>query len=294
MEEYSMAQVELLTGISAHKLRMWERRYTFLKPMRSPTNIRFYSDQQLKKLINVGILNRNGFRISKIDKMSTLEVFENVTEILSNISEENSDEINALVLYMFELNEVAFNKVFQRSIMRKGFLSTITEIIYPFLNQIGILWSNNKLMIAQEHFISNLVRQKIISAIETLPSPQENAPSIVFFLEKNEDHELGLLLGSFIAKDLGWKVFYLGQRVPYENIKTVVEMVEPALLMTLITSPLKDSQIKTFSNFFNTIDIPLLLSGNVQQLEENVLLKNKIIIPNPDALTQYLNDFRKN
>ena len=112
METFSTSQIEVLTGISAHKLRIWERRYGFLKPMRTKTNIRFYSEEQLKKLLNVGILTRNGIRISKIDKMTNDEIHETVTNILSNISSEHQDEINSLVLHMMEFNEKNFRVFF--------------------------------------------------------------------------------------------------------------------------------------------------------------------------------------
>ena len=234
-----MSQVEVLSGITAHKLRIWERRYEFVKPKRTETNIRFYSDQQLKKLINVGILDRNGFRISKIVKMSDDEIHENVTNILSNITSEYEDEINALIIHMMEYDERAFQSVFQKSIIRRGFLSTIVEVIYPLLNQIGILWGTSKIITSQEHFISNLIRQKVISAIDALPLPAENAPIIALFLLDNEDHEIGLLLSSFIAKNLGWKVLYLGQRVPSEDTRSFVKKTNPDTILTMFTTSKK-------------------------------------------------------
>jgi DNA-binding transcriptional MerR regulator len=264
METYSTSQIEVLTGISAHKLRIWERRYTFLKPMRTETNIRYYTPDQLTKLLNVSILTRNGYRISKIDKMQDNEINENVIDILINGTSEFQDEINALILHMMDYNEKEFNNIFQRSILRRGFLSTILDIIYPFLNQIGILWGTNKIIISQEHFMSNLIRQKIITAIDMLPMPLDNAPSIALFLLDNEDHEIGLLLTYFIAKNLGWKVYYFGQRVPSDNIQSMAEKVQPDAMVTLIINPRSKSEISQIEQVFSTIShIPLLVSGGV-------------------------------
>jgi DNA-binding transcriptional MerR regulator len=264
METYSTSEIEVLTGISAHKLRIWERRYSFLKPMRTETNIRFYSPTQLTKLLNVSILTRNGYRISKIDKMEDSEINECVTSILINDSFEHQDQINALVLHMMEYNENEFQNIFQRSILRRGFLLTITDVIYPFLNQIGILWGTNNIIVSQEHFISNLIRQKIIAAIDILPMPLDNAPSIALFLLDNEDHEIGLLLSYFIAKNLGWRVYYLGQRVPSDNIPSIAEKLNPDVMMTLIINPRSKSEFSQIENIFSILThIPLLISGGV-------------------------------
>ena len=289
MDTYSMSQIEVLTGISAHKLRIWERRYGFPKPMRTNTNIRYYSDEQLKKLLNVGILNRNGYRISVITKMSLEELHENVTNILSNITSEFQDEINALILNMLEYNEKDFQSVFQRSVIRRGFLETVTEVIYPFLNQIGILWGTNKVIVSQEHFITNLIRQKIISAIDALPLPMENAPSITLFLLDSEDHEIGLLLSYFIAKSLGWHVFYLGQCVPAHNIPGFVEKMNPDLMLTLFIAPKNSADISKIQKMFNTISsIPILVSGS--PFSKNIISECSrcIHINNPQEFIEFL------
>ena len=220
--------------------------------------------------------------------MSDIEIHENVSDILSNITEENNDEINALVLHMIEYNESEFNKIFQRSIMRKGFLETIIELIYPFLNHVGILWTGNKLIPAQEHFISNLIRQKIITAIDTLPIPNENAPSIVLFLLGNEDHEMGLLLASFIAKDLGWKVYYLGQRVPYDNVKVIFNNIKPTLAMTIFVTPKTESEQQRLYNSFSDLNTPLLFSGNNDIDKTLKHIKNSVYISNPKDFVEYL------
>lgn len=267
MITYSVAQVEALTGIKAHTLRIWERRYDFLTPQRTATNIRFYSDEQLKKLLNFGILVKNGYRVSKLGKMTDEEVYQEVEKVLSNPSSEMDDEMKGLTLCMLEMNEEEFDNIFERQVIRKGFLRTITEVIYPFLQYVGVLWTTNKAMVAQEHYISNLIRQKLISAIERLSLPAKDAPSIVFFLLEGEEHEIGLLLASFIAKSKGWRVYYLGQAVPLVNIKKVIDIAEPSLIMSMFVTP-KAHKIKGFiDSVLEGNEIPYIVSGSAQNLE---------------------------
>jgi methanogenic corrinoid protein MtbC1 len=177
--------------------------------------------------------------------MSDEEVYQEVIKVLSDPATETHDEMKGLTLCMLEMNEEEFDNIFERQVIRKGFLRTITEVIYPFLEYVGVLWTTNKAMVAQEHFISNLIRQKLISAIERLALPSKEAPSIVFFLTEGEEHEIGLLLASFMAKSMGWRVYYLGQGVPLINIKKVIDMAEPRLIMSMFVTP-KANKINQF------------------------------------------------
>ncbi len=266
MITYSVAQVEALTGIKAHTLRIWERRYDFLDPKRTPTNIRYYSDEQLKLLLNFGILVRNGYRVSKLNKMTEEEVYEEVTKVLADPASESSDEMKSLTLSMLEMNEEDFDNIFERQVIRKGFLRAVTETIYPFLQYVGVLWTTNKAMIAQEHYISNLIRQKLIAAIERLSIPQKGAPSLVLFLLEGEEHEIGLLLASFMAKEMGWKVYYLGQGVPVVNIKKVIEIAEPNLMMTMFVTPKVNKVNKFIGSILEGNDVPFVVSGSIENL----------------------------
>jgi DNA-binding transcriptional MerR regulator len=291
MITYSVAQVEALSGIKAHTLRIWERRYGFLKPMRTPTNIRYYTDDQLKKLLNFGILVRNGYRVSKLEKMSDQEVFEAVTSILADPDSEDRDEIKGLTLAMLEMNEEEFDNIFERQVIRKGFLKTITEMIYPFLQYVGVLWNTNKAMIAQEHFVSNLIRQKIVTAIERLSIPQKSAPSIVFFLLEGEDHEIGLLLANFIAKERGWLTYYLGQGVPVSNIKKVVDLVEPQMLMSMFVTPKPHKMNSFIDAVIGDGKVPFVVSGNSDNLEALEEYEALIKISSPDDFIEQLDHF---
>ncbi len=286
MATYSMAEIAILTGIKAHTLRKWESRYDFIVPHRTDTNIRYYSDDQLRKLLNIGILVRNGNRISQIDKMTESEIHQQVSDIL--LDSNQSDEIKALTISMIKMDELAFNKVIDRNIKHKGLLATVTNVIYPFLNQIGILWATHRAMPAQEHFISNLVRQKIFASIEKLPLAKSNAPKIVLFLTEEEDHEIGLLLANYMARKIGWRVYYLGSKVPIENIREVVEISKPQLLMTLFITH-RPKWVKSKLEVLSTDnEVPLVVSGNGANFMEMALPVQVKYLRNPDELITLL------
>jgi DNA-binding transcriptional MerR regulator len=293
MITYSVAQVEALSGIKAHTLRIWERRYGFLKPMRTPTNIRYYTDAQLKKLLNFGILVRNGYRVSKLEKMTDQEVFDAVNSILADPESQDRDEIKGLTLAMLEMNEEEFDNIFERQVIRKGFLKTITEMIYPFLQYVGVLWNTNKAMIAQEHFVSNLIRQKLITATERLSIPPKSSPSVVFFLLEGEDHEIGLLLANFIAKERGWLTYYLGQGVPISNIQKVVDLVEPQMLMSMFVTPKPHKMNGFIDSVIGQSNIPFVVSGNSENLEALEEYSPLIKIASPDDFIEQLDKFHQ-
>lgn len=289
MNIYPVSQVESITGIKAHTLRIWERRYQFLKPQRTNTNIRYYTDEQLRKLINISILNRNGFRISKLDKMPDEEIHQKVSAILDNQDKTLEDDIQGLTLAMLEMDEDKFNKIYQAHIIRKGLLRTVTDVIYPFLTHVGVLWITNKAYPAQEHFITNLIRQKVISAIESYTHVPDNAPSIVLFLPDGENHELGLLLSSFVARDLGWKVYYLGQNVPREDIEDVVELVQPQALMTMLLAPRKDTTELLDELLDSMKGKPFFITGNRAIIDTIQQKENIVFISHPRELEEQLN-----
>lgn len=291
MATYSMAEIATLTGIKAHTLRKWESRYDFITPHRTDTNIRYYSDSQLRKLLNIGILVRNGNRISQIDKLTEAEINEQVSNIL--IDSNKSDEINALISSMIKMDEFEFDEIIDRNVGKKGLLNTVTEVIYPFLNQIGVLWTTHKAMPAQEHFISNLIRQKIFAAIERLPLAKPDAPKIVLFLLEDEDHEIGLLLAYYIAREMGWRVYYLGTKVPLENIEEVIDIAEPQLLLSLfILNRPKWVKLKIDLLTAKT-NIPLAISGNYHNFTQIEIPAQVNCLKNPEEMITMLSNGRK-
>ncbi len=237
MGQYSIKELEQLSGIKAHTIRIWEKRHKIIEPSRTATNIRYYSDLDLKKIINVSLLNTYGIKISKIADMSLDDVNKKVLEI-SELQNDKGVHIDQMVIAMIDMEEELFEKILNNLILRFGFEKTITEIIYPFLEKIGILWQTQNITPAHEHFISNLIRQKIIVAIDGLPIPPKTSKKILLFLPEGEMHELGLLFYHFLIRKSGYRTYYLGQNVPHEDLISVYKVHQPDFMLTSITSTL--------------------------------------------------------
>lgn len=262
MGKYSIRELEKLSGIKAHTIRIWEKRHNIIAPSRTTTNIRYYSDADLKKIINVSLLNNYGIKISKIAGMTDEDLNNNVLQM----SASNSDAviyIDQLVVAMIDIEEEAFEKILSNLILRNGFVKTITEIIYPFLEKIGILWLTQNITPAHEHFISNLIRQKIIVAIDGLPIPPKTARRAILFLPEGELHELGLLFYSYLARKAGCRTYYLGQNVPHADLISIFKEHKPDYLITAITTtpnaPVEQYFTRLVQDFPST---PIFISGH--------------------------------
>jgi len=246
MTRYSIRELEKLTGIKAHTIRIWEKRYRIIKPERTNTNIRYYCDEDLKKLLNIAILNRQGYRISDIAKMSNSEISEKVMNFTYSSNDVES-QIEKMVIAMVDLDEATFDKIISNAIMHDGFEQAIIKLIFPFFEKIGVLWQTGSINPAQEHFVSNLFRQKIMVAIDNLMIPdKKNAKKFILFLPENEFHELGLLFYNYLIKKSGQSVIYLGSSVPLEDLYKTAEVIQPDYMFTAITTSIKGMELNTY------------------------------------------------
>lgn len=275
MGKYSIKELEKLSGIKAHTIRIWEKRYKVINPERTPTNIRFYSDQDLKKIINVSLLNSHGLKISKIASMNFEEINSRILS-LTEKKDESDVYIDQLVVAMVDMEEESFEKILATMIKKLGFERSMTEVIYPFMEKIGVLWQTGNISPAHEHFISNLIRQKLITSIAALPIPSKKARKAILFLPEGELHEIGLLFFHFITRSKGFKTFYLGQSLPHDDLKIIYQIHQPQVLITsLISSPSPDhfeKYIQTLSNDFSNATI--LASGLMLRTTAFLIPKN--------------------
>ena len=230
MASYKIKDLETLTGIKAHTLRIWEKRYTFIKPNRTDTQIRSYSDDDLVALLNVALLNKNGIKISKIADMSNDQIAQKVLEFTSSKEPEACQE--KLLLALIELDEQLFKDTLQDLIHRCGLESAFTDHLIPFLDRIGVMWLAGTINPAQEHFISNLIRQKIIATIDDLEIPANKHKPVLLFLPEHEWHEISLLFYHFYLRNKGIPTVYLGQSVPYQSLLNAVHKVNPSVLVS--------------------------------------------------------------
>ena len=287
MEQYSIKEVENLSGIKAHTLRIWEKRYAIAVPSRSDTNIRYYSADELKKIISVSILNKNGYKISRIAKLSPEELAEIIQDLNTNSSSE--DFIDQMVICLVNLNEIEFTTTLSRIILKIGFEETVTTVLYPFLDRIGVLWVTKKINPAQEHFISNLIRQKIIVAIDALPISNEGK-SFLFYLREDELHEIGLLFLVYLVKKKGFKTYYLGQSVPIDDVVTTCNIHRPDYLITSIINPSSSQSIlQHFTKLQFEFPSEILITGRqTENMDAQSLPGNCHLLPTSDSFRSFL------
>jgi DNA-binding transcriptional MerR regulator len=282
MSSYTIKDLEKISGIKAHTIRIWEQRYNFLQPQRTETNIRSYSADELKVILNVSLLNKYGFKISHIDKMSSEQMEEKIMA-LNQLDAQKERVVNALIKEMVGLNMVAFERQLDLYIGQKGIEKTINEIIFPYLERVGILWVTNHINPAQEHLATNIIRQKIILGIERLTPLLNYSKRIVLFLPEGEYHELGLLYVHFLLKQKGIYVDYLGTNVPMVDLKYLTEFKKVDYLYCHITMPARNFKLDKFFTNLATINpqIPIILSGQLIQeykgkISPNIHLKRSL------------------
>jgi len=275
VSNYSIKDLEQLSGIKAHTLRIWEQRYNLLNPKRTDTNIRYYDDADLKLILNVAMLNAHGLKISKIAAMSAGDISEEIIK-LTDLTEDHQDQIQALTICMIELDEERFEKVLSTIILKMGFEDTVLNVIYPFLSKIGILWQTGAISPAQEHFISNLIRQKLIVAIDgQLVKPI--GKTFMLFLPEGELHELSLLFSSYLIKKHGHKVIYLGQSTPRADLISVYKMQKPDYLLTVITvSPAGDKVQEYVDMLGKEFGKSEIFVTGLQALEQSLIIPKNI------------------
>ena len=287
MVTYSIKDLEKFSGIKAHTIRVWEQRYGLLNPHRTDSNIRYYDEDQLKMLLNVSLLANNGHKISKISKYSQEEFNAEVHAIYACFENEASTEalkvkINGLIMAMLELDELKFEKIFSTSLLKRGFERTILELIYPFLQRIGIMWRTGEVSCAQEHFITNLIRQKVLVAIDAIPLASGDSEKFLLFLPESEFNELLTLLSTYILKSKGKQCIYLGQGIPFHDLKSVAEITSPHALMTFLTEPACQEESQVYVNQLAEAfpSKSIIISGNVSFLQELNRPGNVTIIDN--------------
>jgi MerR family transcriptional regulator, light-induced transcriptional regulator len=235
MDSFTIKDLENISGIKAHTIRIWEQRYQFLKPQRTETNIRFYSNEELKKLLRISLLNKYGFKISLLDKMNEGEL-ENKIHSLTQLEAQQERIVNELVECMIEVDLERLESILEGYIQSKGIERTITQIIFPFMEKIGILWVTNHINPAQEHLVTNIIRQKLIVGIDSVVKEIKINKTVLLFLPEGEFHELGVLFVSYLLKCKGVSTIYLGANVPLRDVEYLVNLKKPTYIYSHLSS----------------------------------------------------------
>lgn len=286
--KYSIKDLEQLSGIKAHTIRIWEKRYKVVSPERTDTNIRYYSDDDLKKILNISMLNRHGYKISKIAYLSNEDLSKKVISITSGSSDVDT-QFEQLLISMIEMDENKFEKILTTMIINHGIEDAFLNILFPFFKKIGVLWQVGTINPAQEHFITNLVRQKMIVAIDGLvtPSNMPGQKTYLLFLPEGEMHEMSLLFYSYLIQKLGHKVVYLGQMLPFEDLKIIKSIQKPDALLTIFTIAKSAGTIEEYlQNLVSQFSDSKIFVSGLQ------FSQNEIKIPKGIALIKSMDDFK--
>ncbi|HRI21862.1 MAG TPA: MerR family transcriptional regulator [Panacibacter sp.] len=292
MNAFTIKDLESLSGIKAHTIRIWEQRYTFLNPQRTDTNIRYYSNDELKTVLNISLLNKYGFKISHIDRMSPVEIKDKILS-LSQAQAQQERIINDLIKHMADLDMDAFELLLDNYILARGIEKAITYIIFPYLERIGILWLTNHINPAQEHLVTNIIRQKLIVGIESTVSHIRTNKTALLFLPEGEHHELGLLFMYYLLKSRGIKVLYIGANAPLTDIEYVAKLKKTNFLYTHLTAVAHNFNFEKFLSKLNTLipSTPFIISGMLTQsyrkkVPQNIYLKRSL-----HEVMEYIADF---
>jgi len=288
--KYTIRDLERLSGIKAHTLRIWEQRYGILAPERTATNIRWYSAEELKKLLNISMLNNHGIKISRIAQMSVEEITRQAVELIEKEGED-SEHVTSLVIAAVELDEARFEKIFSGCILRQGFENTVHHIILPLLRKIGLMWQTGSIHRAQEHFVSSLIRQKLIVAIDScIARPAAQPRRFMLFLPNGELHEIALLYYHYLLKSRGHESIYLGQSVPFDDLGIVCGIRNPDVMLTVFTGDPRDLSIQEYIFKLHQAfpDNRILVSGQKLIVKQISLPDNVVLFNGPEDLLTLL------
>ncbi len=289
MNQFSIREIELLTGIKAHTLRIWEQRYNLPLPKRTETNIRYYEEADLKLLLNIAMLSRHGYKISQISRLNEEEIRKLAIEY-SMRSEKHSVHIQTLIGAMLALDETVFEKTLSKSILQHGLEKTMMELIFPLMKLIGMMWQTGTINPAYEHFISNIIRQKILVAVDG--QHIKNHPEqkkFLLFLPEGETHELGLLFANYMIRVAGHHTLYLGCNLPVKELSQISDSYLPDFIFTSITTGypqmLAKGLLSEIQNNFSYAKF--LVTGRFFMDHPNLTIPNLSIISLPEDLKKH-------
>lgn len=244
---FSIKDLENLTGIKAHTIRIWEKRYDVLEPMRTDTNIRLYDIENLQKLLNITLLHNHGYKISQISKLSKERIPQLVNEIITDKSFK-SHALSSFKMAMMNFDQTLFINTYDKLLSEQSFREIFFDIFIPIIQEIGYLWQTNTISIAHEHFISYLIKQKILVNTEKLQiqEPTRHDKVFVLYLPDNEIHELGLMYLNYEIQFSGYKTIYLGESVPITCLKEVKKYFNNITYICYMTVEPNKSQVNEY------------------------------------------------
>jgi DNA-binding transcriptional MerR regulator len=278
---FSIKDLENISGIKAHTIRIWEKRYNVLEPMRSDTNIRYYNLVNLQKLLNITLLHEHGYKISRIAKFTEQQIPEAVREIIS-VKSVKSHAISSFKMAMINFDQSLFTKTYDTLLSEKSFREVFYEVFIPLMNEIGLLWQSDTITPAHEHFISYLIKQKLLINTEKLQvlQPTNDDKVFVLYLPSNEIHELGLMYLNYEVLHHGYRSIYLGESIPLDNLKDLKKYFNKVTFISYLTVEPNKEEINPYitainNEVLNDTDTELWLLGRMVDFIEPQNISNK-------------------
>jgi len=290
MDRYTIAELEKLTGIKTGTIRIWERRYRIIKPHRTDTNRRWYDDDDLIRIINISILYRHGFKISKIASMSGAEIARQVA-LLTEVTADTDTQLDSLVVAMTGYDEKAINEILMRSIINSGFEETFERIVFPFLRRVGVMWQTGSVDIGAEHFMTNIFRKRLIVATDSLPPADgPDRKRVLLYLPESELHEMGLLFFAFVIRKAGHEIIYLGQATPFNAMADVAARWNPDIIVTGSLTGLPYERPEDYLRRMSAVfrDKKILVSGAMARAVTGKTLTNVFAVTSVTELKKHL------
>lgn len=280
MTLYSIKDLEYLSGIKAHTIRIWEKRYGILDPVRTDTNIRSYSDQDVRRILNVAMLVKNGYKISTVAAFDDAKIQVEVLRLNNNFNDPEKS-IDQLIFHTLNFDVFEFEKFIDLIIQEYGFSKSIQNVVFPFFGRIGILWQTGSVYAAHEHFASNLIRNRLIKETGKLEI-LDSAKTALFFLRENEMHELGLLYSNYLAAKSGIHCIYLGQSLPFDDLANLLVNNKFDFIVTSFINAIEKAELEQYlanlSLVFNRNKI--LIAGRQIAIHQPVLPLNVQVVKN--------------
>lgn len=282
---YSIKDLEVLSGIKAHTIRIWEKRYKLLDPDRTDTNIRLYSDNDLRRLLNVAFLVNHGYRISKVCTWDEETIANQILDFqITNPDVETF--LDRMTVHMINFDGFAFTSLIDEVIIIYGFDEAVKKIFFPFFEKIGVFWQVGSIFPAQEHFISNLFRQKLIVEIDKLGAGNPDQDIMLFYLHADEMHELSLLYYSYLARKKGYQVYYLGQNVPLDDLVRLGRIEKIRYIFTVFINAIEKEELEKY-----LVDIKKLFPDRKLFISGLQLKQQKPVIPSGYSVVETYKDF---
>ena len=290
MDSFSISQLSQFSGIKPHTIRIWEQRYKALKPNRSDGNTRYYDSSQLRRLLNIVSLIDSEHKVSELCSMPDTALFKLLE---GRYTQQEGDQteylISQLILAGIGYDETHFDKIFSHCLLRYGMKDCYTRILYPMLVRVGLMWTSDNIAAAREHFITNCVRKKLFTAIDSLPPPVKGARSWLLFLPENEFHELGLLLACYLIRLSGENAVYIGGNLPFQSLAGAIEEVRPdCLLLFLVHHDLSDTVSKYLEELSRLFSREIFLAASEVQTKGLKKIDRLHYLFSADDLTEQL------